>query len=65
MDKQVSLSGLSDELTQVRTKRKELLSQMERIVLWGEWPYYYKGESGNKTCEFGAYAEDLSAAKPV
>ncbi|MBP3312042.1 MAG: IS5/IS1182 family transposase, partial [Butyricicoccus sp.] len=49
MDKQVSLSGLSDELAQVRTKKKEFLSQIERIVPWGEWltlirPCYYKGE---------------------
>ena len=53
MDKQVSLSGLSDELAQVRTKKKEFLSQIERIVPWGEWltlirPYYYKGGRGNK-----------------
>lgn len=70
MDKQVSLSGLSDELAQVRTKKKEFLSQIERIVPWGEWltlirPCYYKGERGNKPYEFGADAEDLSAAKPV
>lgn len=53
MDKQMSLSGLSDELGQVRTKKKEFLSQIERIVPWGEWielirPHYYKGERGNK-----------------
>ena len=53
MDKQVSLSGLSDELAQVRTKKKEFLAQIERIVPWGEWltlirPCYYKGERGNK-----------------
>ena len=53
MDKQMSLSGLSDELSQVRTKKKEFLSQIERIVPWGEWielirPHYYKGERGNK-----------------
>ena len=53
MDKQVSLSGLSDELAQVRTKKKGFLSQIERIVPWGEWltlirPCYYKGERGNK-----------------
>lgn len=28
----MSLSGLSDELAQVRTKKKEFLSQIERIV---------------------------------
>lgn len=53
MDKQMSLSALSDELAQVRTKKKELLAQMERIVPWAEWesmirPCYYKGERGNK-----------------
>ena len=53
MDKQMSLSGLSDELAQVRTKKKEFLAKIERIVPWGEWiklirPCYYKGERGNK-----------------
>ena len=52
MNKQITLSAFSDELASVRTK-KEFLSQIERIVLWGEWieeirPYYYKGERGNK-----------------
>ena len=56
MNKQISLSALSDELAQVRTKKKEFLSRMERIVPWGEWlkliePYYYKGERGNKPYE--------------
>ena len=37
MDKQMSLSAFSDELAQVRTKKKEFLAQMERIVPWGEW----------------------------
>ena len=32
MNKQISLSTLSDELTQVRTKKKEFLEQIERIV---------------------------------
>ena len=31
MDKQKSLSGLSDELSQVRTKKKEFLSQIEPV----------------------------------
>lgn len=53
MDKQMSLSALSDELAQVRTKKKEFLEQIERIVPWGKWismikPCYYKGERGNK-----------------
>ena len=47
MNKQMSLSGLSDELAQVRTKKKEFLEQIERIVPWGRWiamikPCYYK-----------------------
>lgn len=53
MNKQMSLSGLRDELAQVRTKKKEFLSQIERMIPWGEWvsiikPHYYKGERGNK-----------------
>ena len=53
MNKQMSLSALSDELAQVRTKKKEFLAEIERIVPWGEWitlirPCYYKGERGNK-----------------
>ena len=37
MDKQMSLSALSDELAQVRTKKKEFLEQIDRIIPWGEW----------------------------
>ena len=53
MDKQISLSAFNDELTQVRTKKKEFLEQMDRIIPWEEWitliqPCYYKGERGNK-----------------
>lgn len=53
MNKQLSLSVLEDELSQVRTKKREFLAQIERIVPWGEWiklikPCYYKGERGNK-----------------
>ena len=53
MDKQISLSALNDELAQVRTKKKEFLEQMDRIIPWGEWialiqPCYYEGERGNK-----------------
>ena len=47
------MSAFSDELANVRTHKKEFLSQIERIVPWGEWkalikPHYYKGERGNK-----------------
>ena len=53
MDKQMTISAFSDELVQVRTKKNEFLSQIERIVPWKEWlaliqPCYYKGERGNK-----------------
>lgn len=42
-----------DELSQARTKKKEFLAQMEKLIPWGEWveeirPCYYKGERGNK-----------------
>jgi len=58
MNKQISLSSLNDELAQVRTKKKEFLGQIERIIPWGEWmtlikPCYYKGERGNKPYELG------------
>ena len=53
MNKQLSLSALSDELSQVRTKKRDFLGEIDRIIPWEEWmnlikPYYYKGERGNK-----------------
>ena len=53
MNKQMSLSALSDELAQARTKKEKFLAEINRIVAWGEWisriqPCYYKGERGNK-----------------
>lgn len=36
MNKQITLSAFSDELANVRTKKKEFLAQIDRIVLWGE-----------------------------
>lgn len=56
MNKQITLSALTDELGQAKTRKKEFLSQIERIVPWGKWvkmiePYYYKGERGNKPYE--------------
>ena len=49
----MTISAFSDELAQVRTKKREFLTQIERIVPWKEWlslirPCYYKGERGNK-----------------
>jgi IS5 family transposase len=56
MNRQISLSALSDELSQARTKKKEFLEQMNHIIPWGEWmgiirPHYYLGERGNKPFE--------------
>jgi IS5 family transposase len=53
MNKQLTLSAISDELAQAKTKKKEFLAQIERIVPWNQWvaiikPHYYKGERGNK-----------------
>ena len=47
---------MCDELAQVRTKKKEFLAEINRIIPWGEWitliqPHYYKGERGNKPYE--------------
>ena len=47
MNKQITLSAFSDELTSVRTKKKEFLAQKDRLIPWGEWiaeikPCYYK-----------------------
>ena len=36
MNKQLSLSAFNDELAQVRTKKKEFLNKIDRIVPWGE-----------------------------
>lgn len=53
MNKQITLSALTDELAQTKTRKKEFPEQMDRIIPWGEWisiikPFYYKGETGNK-----------------
>ena len=56
MNKQMTLSVLTDELAQARTRKREFLEQISRIIPWREWegiikPYYYKGERGNKPYE--------------
>jgi len=53
MNKQITLSALTDELAQTSTKKSSFLDQINRIIPWGEWitiikPHYYKGERGNK-----------------
>ena len=37
----MTISAFSGELAQVRTKKKEFLSQIERIVPWKEWLAMY------------------------
>lgn len=49
----MSLSGMSDELLEMQTKKKEFLEKIDRIVPFEDWialiqPHYYKGERGNK-----------------
>jgi hypothetical protein len=56
MNKQLTLSAGTEEVTQGRTKKKEFLEQLERIIPLSEWmaekrPHYYKGERGNKPFE--------------
>jgi len=56
MIKQITVSTITDELAQIRTRKKEFLSTIDRIVPWPEWynivlPYYYKGNYGNKPYE--------------
>ena len=53
MNKQITIAALSDELKQVRTRKKEFLEQIDRLVPWDAWaalvePYYPKGLNGNK-----------------
>ena len=66
----MSLSGLRDELAQVRTKKKEFLEQIERIVPWGRWiamikPCYYKGERGNKPYDLELMLRDVYKRQTV
>ena len=56
MDKQITLSMISDELANSKTSKKEFLDKMEKLIPWDEFigmikPIYYKGEVGNKPYE--------------
>ena len=67
MDKQLSLSALSDELSQVRTKKREFLAEIDRIVPWEKWisiikPYYYKGERGNMPYDLERMLSNISGS---
>ena len=53
MNKQLTFSLISDELSQAKTSKKEFLEKIERIIPFDKWieiirPCYYKGEHGNK-----------------
>lgn len=49
MNKQMSLSSLRDELAQVWMRKREFVTQMNRIIQSGEWvkivKLYYKGKA--------------------
>lgn len=50
------MSFFKDELKEVKTRKKEFLNQIERIIPWDDLialtePYYYKGKRGNKPYE--------------
>ena len=56
MNKQISMSILSDKLREVMTKKKEFLEKMEKVVPMEKWlkmirPFYYEGKVGNKPYE--------------
>ena len=49
MNKQLTISLISDELAKAQTSKKEFLEKIKRIIPLVEWieiiiPYYYKGE---------------------
>ncbi len=53
MNKQITLSAISDELARAKTSKKEFLEHIEKLIPWTKWigiikPIYYKGEVGNK-----------------
>ena len=70
MDKQMTISAFSDELAQVRTKKKEFLDQIERIVPWKEWlamiqPVLLQRRARQQTLSAGDHAAAVSAAKSL
>ena len=53
MNKQITMSMISDELAAAKTSKKEFLERIEKLIPWSKWigiikPIYYKGEVGNK-----------------
>lgn len=56
MNKQMTLSLISDEMANARTSKKEFLEKMDSLIPWDEFlviirPYYYEGAYGNKPFE--------------
>lgn len=56
MKKQMTLSMYEDELKKVKTRKKEFLETMNKMIPWEEWkriitPCYYEGKKGNKPYE--------------
>lgn len=51
MDKQMRMSFFMDELSEVKTHKKEFLERTSRLIPRGEWvepvkPFYSKGGTG-------------------
>ena len=58
MNKQMTISMITDELAAAKTSKKEFLERIEKLIPWSKWigiikPIYYKGEVGNKPYELG------------
>ena len=56
MNKQQNLSFLHDELTEMKTHKREFLEKMDAIMPWEHLyelvqPCYYEGAHGNKPCD--------------
>ena len=65
----MSLSAMSDELAQVRTKKK-FLTQMDRIIPWGEWialirPMLLQRRTRQQALRSGTDAPNLHDPKSV
>ena len=66
----MALSAFSDELANVRTKKKEFLAQIDRIVPWGEMgrgnqAVLLQRRARKQALRFGTDAADLYASKSV
>ena len=60
----MTISAFSDELAQVRTKKKEFLSQIERIVPWKEWLAMYSVSLRSSCASEKHDTEALKSSKP-